>query len=111
MDEVDPNLIVSLKQTAKSCQSFLQRLSQDEENRVDDVKAKEGYWASQQHADFNLWCVKAGIDGEGLRSIDVRLKDVPGICRIILILLESLKRDLNGCHNPFCSITQRPIYY
>jgi hypothetical protein len=32
---------------------------------------------------------------EGLRSLDVRLKDVPEICDMFLQLLQSLQQDLN----------------
>lgn len=58
--------------------------------------AKEGHWTMRQYAEFNLWCTKIGVDGQGLRSIDVRLKDVPEICWFIRSLLSSLASDLKG---------------
>jgi hypothetical protein len=52
------------------------------------------FWASGQITDFNLWCSKLGVDAKGIRSIDVRLKDVPEICTILLHLLQALRSDL-----------------
>jgi len=98
--EADPKETASLKHLAQTCEEHLQKLSQDEEAQQDVTKAREGYWASRQYAEFNLWCAKVGVDGEGLRSVDVRLKDVPEICELLRHLLQSLDCDLNGWHLP-----------
>ena len=94
--EADPEQITSLKHLAQDCEKRLQKLSQDEEAQEDTVKTREGYWVSRQLAELNLWCAKVGVNGEGLRSIDARLKDVPEICKLLRHLLQSLERDLNG---------------
>lgn len=98
--EADPQDTVSLKQIAQACEKHLHRLLRDEEAQEDTIKAKEGHWASRQFAEFNLWCAKVGVNGEGLRSIDVRLKDVPEICGLLRHLVQSLERDFNGGHSP-----------
>jgi hypothetical protein len=55
---------------------------------------RDSFWASGQITDFDLWCSKLGVDAKGIRSIDVRLKDVPEICTLLLHLLQALKNDL-----------------
>jgi hypothetical protein len=67
----------------------------DHSTHNSDLILGDGFWASGQIADFNLWCSKLGVDAQGTRSIDVRLKDVPEICAIILYLLKELKHDLD----------------
>lgn len=94
--ETDVDEITSLQNLAQGCRSRLKNLLQDEGLRNEDLVAKEGHWAMRQYAEFNLWCTKVGVDGQGLRSIDVRLKDVPEICWFIRSLLNSLASDLNG---------------
>lgn len=88
--------IASLQNLAQSCRSLLKQLLQDENSRDEDLIAKEGHWAMRQYAEFNLWCTKLGVDRQGPRSIDVRLKDVPEICWFIKSLLSSLAFDLKG---------------
>lgn len=85
----------NLKRIAECCERHLHKLLQEEEGQDDMTKAKDGHWASRQFAGFNLWCDKVRVYGEGLRSIDIRLKDVPEICNLLGCLLQSLKRDLN----------------
>lgn len=93
--------IASLRNLAQDCRSLLKHLLQDEDSRDDDLIAKEGHWAIRQYAEFNLWCTKVGVDGQGPRAIDVRLKDVPEICWFIKSLLSSLASDLKGpCQYP-----------
>lgn len=94
--ETDPRETANLKHLAECCERHLHKLLQDEEAQDDIAKAKDGHWASCQFSEFNLWCVKVGVHDEGLRSIDIRLKDVPEICNLLGHLLQSLKRDLNG---------------
>lgn len=94
--EADVDEITSLQYLAQGCRSRFKNLLQHEDSRDEDLVAKEGHWAMRQHAEFNLWCTKVGVDGQGLRSIDVRLKDVPEICRFIRSLLNSLDSDLDG---------------
>ncbi|UKZ73155.1 hypothetical protein TrVFT333_000796 [Trichoderma virens FT-333] len=98
--EVDPKDTASLRNIALACKRHLQNLQKDEDGQKDTVKAREGYWASRQCAEFNLWCTKVGVYGEGLRSIDVRLKDVPGICELLRQLLQSLEHDLEELQQP-----------
>lgn len=93
--------IASLQNLAQVCRSLLKHLLQDDNSRNEDLIAKEGHWSMRQYAEFNLWCAKVGVDGQGLRAIDVRLKDVPDICWFIRSLLSSLASDLKGqCHYP-----------
>lgn len=94
--ESDPKDTASLKRIAENCERYLRELLRDEETAGDIVKAKEGHWASRQYAGFNLWCAKVGVHGNGLQSIDLRLKDVPEICNLLMRLLQSLERDLDG---------------
>lgn len=95
--ERDPEDTSSLGYIALACQIHLEALLKEEESQEGAVKATEGYWASRQSAEFNLWCNKVGVYGEGLRAIDVRLKDVPGISELLKQLLQSLEHDLAGC--------------
>ncbi|KAJ4376386.1 hypothetical protein N0V83_001669 [Neocucurbitaria cava] len=92
--EVDPRETNSLKELAQSCAQQLHQIAQEEETREANVNARDGFWASRQSAEFNLWCSKIGVNSEGLRSIDVRLKDVPEICKLLQHLLQSLHHDL-----------------
>ncbi|KAL7893947.1 hypothetical protein HDV63DRAFT_163975 [Trichoderma sp. SZMC 28014] len=84
----------SLGHVALACQIHLQELLREEEFQEDAAKARDGFWASRQSAEFNLWCSKVGVYGEGLRAINVRLKDVPGIFELLKQLLQSLEHDL-----------------
>lgn len=88
----------SLGHVALACQIHLQELLKEEEFQEDAAKSRDGFWASRQSAEFNLWCSKVGVYGEGLRDINVRLKDVPGIFELLKQLLQSLEHDLAGCH-------------
>lgn len=87
----------SLGHVALACQIHLQELLKEEESQENVAKAREGFWASRQSAEFNIWCTKVGVYGEGLRAIDVRLKEVPGIFELLKQLLQSLEHDLAGC--------------
>lgn len=89
-----------LKYIAQCCGPHLHKLLQVEKAQDDIAKAKDGHWASRQSAEFNLWCVKVGVHGEGPRTIDTRLEDEPEICNLLGHLLQSLKRDLNGQRPP-----------
>ncbi|KAL0936357.1 C2H2 type zinc finger domain protein [Colletotrichum truncatum] len=99
--ETDPRDIESLKQLAQGCGRLLDVMFQEENARESDLDAEKGYWASRQFAEFNMWCTKIGVNDQGSRSIDVRLKDVPDICNIIAKLLHSLSRDLEKLQQPF----------
>lgn len=85
----------SIKSLAQACEQHLKRLSEIEKF-PGHTPAGEGYWASRQFAEFNLWCSKIGMSGEGHRSLDYRLKDVPEICSFIKRLLLWLEQDLKG---------------
>lgn len=99
--EADPHDTASLKQIAQACAKQFEHLSEDEETREASANTRDGFWASRQSAEFNMWCTKIGVHSEGLRSIDVRLKDVPEICKLLLNLLRSLHRDLDDLiHQP-----------
>ncbi|KAJ3549807.1 hypothetical protein NM208_g305 [Fusarium decemcellulare] len=98
--EVAPEDTASLKQAAEICQKHLETLRRNEEQQDDKDETGGGYWASHQFSEFNLWCVKVGVYGQGLRSLDVRLKDVPEICNLLRGLLESLKQDFEELQNP-----------
>lgn len=104
--EVDPNDTTGLRNIALACERHLQKLQKNEEFQEDSVKAREGYWASRQCAEFNLWCTKVGVYSEGPRAIDVRLKDVPGIFELLRQLLQSLKHDLEGCRLSYPHLLQ-----
>lgn len=97
--EAMPEDTSSFGHVALACQTHLQELLKKEESQENAAKAGEGYmyWASRQSAEFNIWCTKVGVYGEGLRAIDVRLKDVPGIFELLKQLLQSLEHDLAGC--------------
>jgi len=86
----------SLKHLAETCASYLLKLSQDELAKKVGGEKRDGFWALRQSAELNMWCTKVGVFGEGSRSLDVRLKDVPEICERLKLLLESLECDLNG---------------
>lgn len=94
--ETDPKDTDSLRHLAEACRKTLQRLMEEEESQEDVHVAEEGHWASRQFAEFNMWCMKVGINHQGLRSIDIRLKDVPGTLEMIRQLLQSLTKDMNG---------------
>ncbi|CAO2658332.1 Nn.00g060550.m01.CDS01 [Neocucurbitaria sp. VM-36] len=93
--EVDPQETASLKQLAQSCAKQFRQIAEEEETREASISVRDGFWASRQSAEFNQWCSKIGVNLEGLRSIDMRLKDVPEICELLLQLLQSLHRDLS----------------
>ncbi len=75
----------SIAHQAAGCQTMLQQLF--EETKEDD-------WVGRQMAELNVWCAKLGVDDQGHRSIDFRLKDVPEMCDAIGLLLQSLRFDL-----------------
>lgn len=92
--EANPQETASLKHLALVCSQQLQELSRIETDQQENIETGDRFWASRQFADFNLWCANTGITSEGRRSIDVRLKDVPEICKILQQLLQSLHSDL-----------------
>ncbi|KAK4063855.1 hypothetical protein Trihar35433_8563 [Trichoderma harzianum] len=98
--EVGPEDTTRLRDLALVCKRYLQKFLKDEEAKDDKVKVRDEYWASSQCIEFNLWCTKVGVYGEGLRSIDVRLKDVPKIFELLKQLLQSLERDLEELQQP-----------
>ncbi|KAK4073274.1 hypothetical protein Purlil1_13113 [Purpureocillium lilacinum] len=100
----------NLKRIAECCERHLHKLLQEEEAQEDIAKAKDGHWASRQFAGFNLWCAKVGVHDEGLRSIDIRLNDVPEICNLLRRLLQSLKRDLNELEQSAESCDEKIIF-
>ena len=93
--EVDPQKTASLKHLARACSKQFLRLSQEEEWLDAECGNTNGFWALRQSADFNLWCSKLGVEAEGHRSIDLRLKDVPEVCELLSHLLQSLHSDLD----------------
>lgn len=99
--EVDPEDTTRLRNTALVCKHHLQKLLKNEEAQEDAVSVREGYWASRQCSEFNLWCTMIGVYGEGLQAMDVRLKDVPGIFKLLKQLLQSLEHDLEGLRLPY----------
>ncbi|RMJ18403.1 hypothetical protein CDV36_001941 [Fusarium kuroshium] len=98
--EATPEVVAGLKQLARSCEEHLRTLLRNEEERNDAYESKEGHWASHHFSEFNLWCAKVGVHGEGLRSLEVRLKDVPEICNLLRAHLQSLKKDLEDLQKP-----------
>ncbi|KAF5494678.1 hypothetical protein CGCS363_v009111 [Colletotrichum siamense] len=102
--EADVKDIESLQWLAKNCAKLLEALLREENAQAEDIIAKDGHWVSRQYAEFNLWCVKVGVNGQGLGSIDVRLKDVPETCAVIRDLLKSLQNDLQKIQQPADSI-------
>jgi hypothetical protein len=96
MEETDPKDTASLKNLAETCAAQLQKLSENEQVEQVSCGPNDGFWASRRSAEFNMWCAKVGVFGEGSRSLDVRLKDVPEICELLMHLLKSLEGDLNG---------------
>jgi len=93
--------IVSLALQAIQCRTALQKLYQDEHKRV-FAGASPNNWASYQVAEFNVWCANIGILDEGTRSIEFRLRDVPELCELITLLLQTLKSDLRGTQCGHC---------
>ncbi|KAF0320090.1 ankyrin repeat protein [Colletotrichum asianum] len=102
--EADVEDIESLQWLAKDCAKLLDDLLLQENAQAEEIIAKEGHWVSRQYGEFNLWCVKVGVHGQGLRSIDVRLKDVPETCAVVRDLLKSLQNDLEKIQQPADSI-------
>ncbi|KAH0422826.1 ankyrin repeat protein [Colletotrichum camelliae] len=102
--EADVRDIESLQWLAKNCAKLLEALLLEENAQAEEIIAKDGHWVSRQYAEFNLWCVKVGVNGQGLRSIDVRLKDVPETCAVIRDLLKALQSDLKKIQQPVDSI-------
>jgi hypothetical protein len=98
--EADPEEIGNLKHHAQACAEHFKHLLHHEESGKILITENDGFWVTRQCAEFNLWCAKVGIHAEGLRSLDVRLKDVPEICDIFLQLLQSLRRDLYELRHP-----------
>ncbi|KAF1829668.1 hypothetical protein BDW02DRAFT_560658, partial [Decorospora gaudefroyi] len=98
--EADPQATLSLKHLAQACIEKFEHLSQHEATEEFVFFREHSFWASQQSAEFNLWCAKVGVHAEGQKSIDVRLKDVPEICELFLQLLQSLHLDLCDLVNP-----------
>ncbi|KAF4904953.1 hypothetical protein CGCF415_v008507 [Colletotrichum fructicola] len=94
--EAEVKDIKSIQWLAKTCSNILEALLLKENAQAEETTSREGHWASRQYAEFNLWCVKVGVHGQGLRSIDIRLKDVPETCAIIRDLLSSLQIDLKN---------------
>ena len=107
--EADPKETASLRHLSLTCAKQFQQLSKNEETVENSHKkqnkheslsyddtATDRFWASRLAVEFNLWCARIGVHAEGLRSIDVRLKDVPEICKLLLHLLQALHSDLNG---------------
>jgi len=95
-EETDKNDTASLAHLANICAEQLHILTKKEESSGSKDVAQHGYWASRQLAEYNIWCSNIGIHGEGSRSIDLRLKDVPAICELLKDLLQSLWDDLRG---------------
>jgi hypothetical protein len=102
MEEVDPADTASLKHLAQTCAIHLQTFSEKEQESKSSREFGDKFWASRQCAEFNMWCAKVGVMGEGSRSLDVRLKDVPEIFQLLMHLLESLQSDLNGWAPSLC---------
>ncbi|KAE9570112.1 hypothetical protein CGMCC3_g13711 [Colletotrichum fructicola] len=98
--EAEVKDIKSIQWLAKTCSNILEALLLKENAQAEETTSREGHWASRQYAEFNLWCVKVGVHGQGLRSIDIRLKDVPETCAIIRDLLSSLQIDLKKVQQP-----------
>lgn len=86
----------SIRLLSQSCRKVLERLFLEEEAQDDVQINRDGHWASRQFSEFNVWCAKVGINGQGLRSVDVRLKELPEICKMIQGLLQSLDQDLKS---------------
>jgi hypothetical protein len=91
--ETSPDDLTSLRALATSSAQLFARIIQAEE---EDSGQGHGFWASRQVVEFNLWCDRVGVHAEGVRSIDVRLKDVPEICAMLLLLFRSLHRCLRS---------------
>lgn len=85
----------SLAHLARECTELLSDLARAEESNAQDA-SQDLYWASRQWAEYNVWCNNVGTRGEGVRSVDVRLKDVPEICKLLGSLLRYLRHDLQG---------------
>ncbi|PNP50355.1 hypothetical protein THARTR1_08959 [Trichoderma harzianum] len=94
--EVDPEDTTRLRNTALGCKNHIQELLKNEEAQDDAISVRQGYWASRQCFEFNLWCSMVGVYGEGLQAMDVRLKDVPVIFKLLEQGLQSLERYLEG---------------
>ncbi|KAL6695705.1 hypothetical protein J3F84DRAFT_408721 [Trichoderma pleuroticola] len=98
--EVDPEDTTRLRNTALGCKNHIQELLKNEEAQDDAISVRQGYWASRQCFEFNLWCTMVGVYGEGLQAMDVRLKDVPVIFKLLEQGLQSLERYLEELQNP-----------
>ncbi|KAI8711014.1 Protein kinase domain-containing protein [Fusarium sp. LHS14.1] len=98
--EATAEVVAGLKQLARSCEEHLRTLLRNEEERDDAYESKEGHWVSHHFSEFNLWCTKVGIHGEGFRSLEVRLKDAPELCNLLRAHLRSLKQDLEDLQQP-----------
>jgi hypothetical protein len=94
--ETDPQDVAKFASLAHACTIRFQELSQHEDAQSDSISSTNDFWMTRQSAEFNIWCNRLGVYSGGTRSIDVRLKDVPEICDILLRLLLSLQEDLDG---------------
>ncbi len=98
---MEPQRTARLETLAQDCSKQFNDLSLHEQDQDDTGSSTiDRFWALRQSADFNLWCSKLGVDIEGHRSIDFRLKDVPEICDILFQLLQSLQADLEELLQP-----------
>ena len=86
----------SLRYLAQDCAQRFGALLRIEDAQDTEANTQGGYWVSRCFADFNMWCARLGVHCEGIRSIDVRLKDIPETCNMLLLLLMSLHRDLDA---------------
>ena len=98
---IDPKDMISLEDCAKRCKRYLQELVWDEEMRDIKIRVREGHWAHRQFAQFNSWCSKVGIAGEGIKSFAFRLKDVPEIYHNFKLLMGPFEMILRGAHSQF----------
>ncbi|KAJ5613659.1 hypothetical protein N7528_007313 [Penicillium herquei] len=101
--ETDVQETAYLRELAQRCVNHFMAISKQQEIEDENVHS---HWVARQSAEFNVWCTNIGVNGEGLRSIDLRLKDVPEICDLLRHLLNSLDRDLNELLQPTEAPTQ-----
>lgn len=106
--ETDLKETASLRSLAQICLENLRQLRQDEKDGVTGEDTADEFWSTRQLAEFSLWCANVGVNLEGLRSLDVRLKDVPETSSILLQLLRALNSDLEDLTQPQANTRSQP---
>ncbi|KAJ5710929.1 hypothetical protein N7488_005085 [Penicillium malachiteum] len=101
--ETDVQETANLRNLAQRCVKNFTLISKQQ--GIED-EIVDSHWAARQSSEFIVWCTNIGVNGEGLRSIDLRLKNIPEISDLLRDLLNSLDCDLKELLQPTEAPTQ-----